>query len=166
MFKNSDLLNTVNRLNKFSFRLTHNRFDSDDLLSDTLLRALDKHELFETGTNLLSWTSKIMFNIFVSQYRRKQKFETQYDPEIYIEKLSVSAEQDNYVETRQVLRAMGRLSSEHRIILMMICVEGHKYEDVSKILNIPIGTVRSRLARAKESIQFILQKNTPTALQA
>lgn len=159
MFANSELINEMESLRKFAFKLTSNVFDAEDLLQSTILRAIEKKHLFEAGTNLFSWTSKIMFNLFVSNYRRKKKFETQYDPESYIETRGVDANQDVEVELRQVEHAMSHLSSEHREMLMMVCVHGMQYAEVSEALDIPIGTVRSRLSRARESLQTALDKS-------
>ena len=88
MFNNTDLTNEMDRLKKFAYRLTKNTHDAEDLVQSTVLRAMEKKHLFQDGTNLYSWSSKIMFNLFVSSYRRKTKYETQYDPEPYLDKQS------------------------------------------------------------------------------
>ena len=80
MFANTDLLEHQTRLTKFAYKLTRNQADAEDLVQNTLVRAIEKKELFQEGTNLYSWLSKIMYNLFVSAYRRKTKFESQYDP--------------------------------------------------------------------------------------
>lgn len=153
MFNQEELVVEMDRLNKFALRLTHNKADADDLLQSTVLRALEKAHLFQENTNLYSWASKIMYNIFVSNYRRKVKFESQYDPESYLEKESVEAPQDVQVELKQVEEAMQELSDDHREILVMVCVKGMQYAEVSEALQIPVGTVRSRLSRAREALQ-------------
>lgn len=161
MFAQNALIAENARLHKFALRLTKNMADADDLLQSTCLRALEKANLFEEGTNLFSWTSKIMFNIFVSGYRRRVKFENQFDPEIHLERQSVAPTQEIEAELSNVKRAMMRLTANHRKILILICVQGRRYEEVSEILQIPVGTVRSRLSRARDSLQTIL--NMPPA---
>lgn len=94
-------------------------------------------------------------------YRRKVKFETQYNPESFIEREKVNASQEEKSELNQVGRAMDTLPRKHKQILMMVCVQGHKYADVSKSLNIPVGTVRSRLSRARIGLNDALNMNTP-----
>jgi len=153
MFTNTDLMNNTERLEKFAYKLTNNKSDAEDLLQSTLLRALEKKHLFQEGTNLYSWLSKVMYNMFVSAYRRKTKFETQYDPEPYIEKQKLDADQDKKMEVQDVERAMNQISSDHREILIMVCVKGMAYAEVSEVLQVPVGTVRSRLSRARESLQ-------------
>ena len=152
MFNNQDLIKESEKLQKFALKLTHNKSDADDLLQSTLLRAIEKKHLFQDGTNLFSWSSKIMYNMFVSAYRRRTKFETQYDPESYIERESVEAPQDVKMELEDVNAAMNDISDDHREILTLVCVKGMQYAEVSEMLQIPVGTVRSRLSRAREAL--------------
>lgn len=156
MFAQDTLINEMEGLRRFALKLTRNSSDADDLLQSTVLRALEKKHLFQEGTNLFKWTSKIMFNLFVSNYRRKTKFETQYDPESYIEKESIEASQEEKMEVRRVEEAMEKMSEDHREILTMVCLQGMQYTEVAEALDIPVGTVRSRLSRARESLQDIL----------
>ncbi len=157
MFNNTDLLNENEKLFKFACKLTRNQSDADDLLQSTLLRAMEKGHLFEEGTNLFSWTSKIMYNLFVSAYRRRTKFETQYDPENYIERECVEASQEVKMELNEVNAAMQKISADHKEILVMVCVKGMQYSEVSEVLQIPVGTVRSRLSRAREALTVEMQ---------
>lgn len=159
MFNNDVLIQESDRLRKFAYRLTQNMSDAEDLLQSTLLRAIEKKHLFQKDTNLFSWTSKIMYNLFVTAYRRKVKFESQYDPESYIENESVEASQDIKMELKDVNKAMRNISDEHREILIMVCAKGMQYAEVSEALQIPVGTVRSRLSRARESLQNALDSN-------
>lgn len=162
MFEQTAIVNEMDKLRRFALRLTRNASDAEDLLQSTILRALEKAHLFQPGTDLFKWTSKIMFNLFVSDYRRKTKFETQYDPESYLERESVAADQDMRVELLRVREAMALLSDVHREILVLVCIKGLQYQEVAEALQIPVGTVRSRLSRAREQLQALL--DSPTAL--
>ncbi len=164
MFNNTALLEHTDRLEKFAYKLTRNKADAEDLLQGTLLRAIEKKHLFEEDSNLYSWASKIMYNNFVSAYRRKTKFETQYDPEPYIERQSMAASQDVEMEVCDVQNAMEELSDEHREILIMVCAKGMAYAEVSEALQIPVGTVRSRLSRAREALSQ--EMDTPHGTQS
>ena len=97
-----------------------------------------------------------MFNLFASGYRQKKKFETQYDPEHYIDQVSVNSTQEACVDLVIVNERMQQLSAEHREILTMISARGMSYEEVSEALKIPAGTVRSRMSRARNHLQAIL----------
>lgn len=160
MFHNQSLLDETTRLRKFSLRLTRNNANSDDLLQSTLLRALENKTKFVDGSNLFRWTSKIMFNIFISSYHRKKKFESQYDPEPVINKLAVEAEQENKVDLSLVSEAMNKIKASHRRVLLLVCAHGYSYTETAKILGVPIGTVRSRLSRARQELARSLNNNT------
>jgi RNA polymerase sigma-70 factor, ECF subfamily len=156
MFTHSELLKETPSLNKFAYKLTRNRDDAEDLLQTTIVTALEKQQQFEQGTNLFSWTSRILFNTFVSNYRHNSRFETQYDPQWYIDQESVEASQENDAELGLVFDAMLSLSDDHREILILVCIDGMRYAEVADKLQIPVGTVRSRLSRAREGLQELL----------
>ena len=156
MFTERQLLAEMPKLNKFSHKLTRNAAEAEDLLQSTLLRAIEKKTYYTENTNLFSWTSKIMYNLFVTEYRRKIKWETQYDPENAISSQSVSAEQENKYEVSKLADAMEKISADHKEILILVCVKGLQYEETSKILNIPVGTVRSRLSRARSELAALM----------
>lgn len=157
MFKQAELINQMDNLRKFACRLTNNPVEADDLLQSTILRAIEKKHYFEAGTNLFSWTSKIMFNLFVTDYRRKTKFESQYDPEPLIAGRSIDADQQTKSELKAVGRAMEKLSAEHKEILVLVCVKGMQYQEVADMLAIPVGTVRSRLSRARAQLMGVME---------
>ncbi len=161
MFTQSELVVEMPKLRKFASKLTRNNSEADDLLQSTLLRALEKADYFETGTDLFKWSSKIMYNIFVTDYRRKVKFETQYDPESHIENRSVEPDQQVKLEVKALAKAMEQMSPEHREILVLVCVKGMQYQEVADMLEIPVGTVRSRLSRARN--QLIVMMEGPTS---
>lgn len=156
MFTHSELLKETPSLTKFAYKLTRNREDAQDLVQATVVTALEKQQQFEQGTNLFSWTSRIMFNTFVSNYRHNSRFDTQYDPQWYIDQESVDASQENDAELGLVFDAMLSLTEDHREILVLVCVDGMRYAEVAEKLQIPVGTVRSRLSRARDGLQELL----------
>lgn len=166
MFNQNALIDETHKLHKFALRLTKNTHNAEDLVQSTLVRALEKKELFEGGTNLFSWTSKIMFNLFISGYRRRKKFETQYDPEPYINLMSVAPVQEACVDFITVSKNMEHLSPEHREVLVLVCVKGMSYSEAAMALNIPENTVRSRLSRARDNLQEILAPTAPHQTRA
>lgn len=157
MFTQAELVSEMPKLRKFASKLTRNYSEADDLLQSTLLRALEKVNYFETGTDLFKWSSKIMYNIFVTDYRRKVKFETQYDPESHIENRSVEPDQQTKLEVKVMAKAMEQMSAEHREILVLVCVKGMQYQEVADMLHIPVGTVRSRLSRARSQLIALME---------
>lgn len=158
MFKKKEIEIHIPRLEKFALRLTRNEADAQDLLQDTCVRAIEKRDLFtDDGTgSLYSWLSKIMFNIFASQFKRKTKFEYRADPEDIIKNESVNANQEIKVEFNEVRRAISEMSENYRDVIVNVCVKGMPYEVAAKKLNIPVGTVRSRLSRARSELAYTL----------
>jgi len=153
MFRQEQLIEEMPKLERFALKLCPSRDEADDLLQATMLRALEKKELFETDTNLFSWSSKIMYNLFVTNYRRKVKFETQYDPEDFIQKETVRSRQEDITDLHTIDEAMEHLPDDYKTVLVMVCVKGMKYQQVADMLDVPVGTVRSRLSRAREQLQ-------------
>lgn len=166
MFQEQALINEMTNLRKFARRLTKNTHGADDLLQATLLRAIEKKQMFENGTNLFSWSSKIMFNLFISGYRQKKRYDTQYDPDHYISQISVEPSQEAYVDLITVREGINRLSPQHREILLFASIQGMSYEEIAEKLGIPGGTVRSRLARARRSLQTLLRSGPLVAANA
>lgn len=157
MFKYESLIKEIDGLKGFAWRLTKNTPDAEDLLQSTVLRAIEKQHLFQDGTDLFKWTSKIMYNQFVTSYRRRVRFESQFDPQPYIDSHYAPAEQMKKIQLQETSAAMECLSDEHKEICYLVCVEGMPHEEVGKQLNIPVGTVRSRLFRAREKLKHNLE---------
>ncbi|MAL78770.1 MAG: hypothetical protein CMN55_06590 [Sneathiella sp.] len=156
MFNNQELTTEMPGLRNFARRLTRNPHEADDLLQYTLLRAIEKKHLFQESTDLFKWTSKIMYNQFASDYRRKIKYETKFDPECCLEHGSINASQERQIELNAVNEAMRKLSPTHQEVLIMICIQGMSYQEVADCLGIAVGTVRSRLSRAREHLQELV----------
>ncbi|MES2729068.1 MAG: RNA polymerase sigma factor [Pseudomonadota bacterium] len=159
MLAERDLLNEMEGLKKFAIKLCGNHADADDLLQTTILKALKNKDKFETDSRVFSWLSRIMFNSYVTDYKRKAKYETQYDPEPAIMAATVAPNQEDKMMISEIQEAMTQLSAEHRQMLMMVCAYGMSYEEVADKLGIPTGTVRSRLSRARDTLQGMLTSN-------
>lgn len=158
MITSKDILGNTKALNLFALKLCKgNRNEAEDLLHTTIVRALEKQHLFETGTNFFKWASKIMFNIFATQYRHHVRYDTQFDPEPYLLSEAVEADQETLTDWHKIERTMFELPNHHREIITMICINGLSYQEAADELSIEMGTVRSRLSRAKENLQDLLK---------
>jgi RNA polymerase sigma-70 factor, ECF subfamily len=145
----------IPRLRRYARVLLRRRPDAaDDLVQDTILRGIEKMHLFASGTNLRAWLFTVMHNQYVNSIRRA----TRHGHEIEVEKVHLSAPptQTASLELRDLERAIDRLPDEQRITLLLIGLEGMKYEEVAQICNVPIGTVRSRLSRARDELRRML----------
>jgi RNA polymerase sigma-70 factor, ECF subfamily len=160
MLNHQELVQEINSLKRFAMKLTRNRSDADDLLQTTLLKSLEHGDSFQRGTHVFGWTSRILYNTFVSQYRHRVRYETQLDPQDFIDQQEVAATQESSMELQLVLKAMASLSADHQEILQIVCIDGLEYADAADVLGIPVGTVRSRLSRARAALQDVLSVRT------
>lgn len=127
--------------------------DADDLVQDTLERAYVKWHLFRLGADLRPWLFSIMHNVFVSEMRRlKQQLSlcTSDEPVRF-----APASHEEFVQVRETLLAIGQLAPELREVLVLVSVETFSYAETAKILDIPIGTVMSRLYRARTQLRIL-----------
>jgi len=142
-------------LRRYARVLLRRRLDAaDDLVQDTILRGIEKIHLYEPGTNLRAWLFTVLHNQYVNSIRRA----TRRGHEIDVENLHLGApaSQTSRLDLRDLERAIERLPEEQRITLLLIGLEGMKYEEVAQICNVAIGTVRSRLSRAREELRRLL----------
>lgn len=128
--------------------------NADDLVQDTLERAYVKWHLFRLGSDLRPWLFSIMHNVFVSEMRRhKQRVLLEVIDHDTIRQAPASHE--DYVQVRETLRAMSQLAPELREVLVLVSVETFSYAETARILDIPIGTVMSRLYRARIQLRLL-----------
>lgn len=159
------IVNQMPRLKNFAYKLTKDWTKAEDLVQDTVLRAIEKELLFKKGTNIFSWLAKIQYNLFVSQYRRASKFESGCDLDDVIHLKTVEPKQESYIELKEIDDAIKSLSPEFQDVIFLVCVQNYKYQEVATILNIPVGTVRSRLHRAREELTDILKDSKTPNIQ-
>ncbi len=145
----------IPRLRRYARVLANDRYLADDLVQDTLERAWKKYHLWRPGSDLRAWLFAIMHNVFVNQMRGRRldlELLTNETPAV-----AVRPTQSDGLELDDLRRAMMRLSVEHREILVLIALEQMKYDEVGKTLDIPVGTVMSRLSRARERLRQHLE---------
>lgn len=158
----------------FAFRLTNDEDDANDLLQDTCLKAFRFISSFEKGTNAKAWLFRILKNSFINDYRKKSKepnkvdyqdVETTYnsdeDGEITLTH-DLRAESVQEMIGDEIATALNSLQVDFRTVIILCDVEGFTYEEMAKILDIPIGTVRSRLHRARMLLKEKLKNYAAT----
>jgi RNA polymerase sigma-70 factor (ECF subfamily) len=143
-------------LRRYARALTRNAIRADDLVQETLIRALRKQHLWEPGTNLRAWLFTIMHNQNVNQMRRAIRDESSVDIEDCSSNLTATTDPTGSRQLRELERAIAQLPEEQRQVLLLVGLEGMVYEDAAAILNIPIGTVRSRLSRGREFLRKLM----------
>ncbi|PCJ89191.1 MAG: RNA polymerase subunit sigma [Thiotrichaceae bacterium] len=145
-----ELTQLIPRLTRYALLLTHNKSDSEDLVQATLLRALNKQKQWHTGTNLDRWVFTIQSSIWKNELRsRYYRQSTDSKPiDSFEDSSSISDPQRTFL-LQQVLKEVMNLSEKQRIPILLVYVEGFSYQEAADILDIPIGTVMSRLVRAR-----------------
>ncbi len=145
----------IPRLRRYARALTGERYAADDLVQDTLERACNKLHLWRRGSDLRAWLFTIMHNVFINQVRgRKGSANIPLDDEIMA--LPGHSAPADRLEVRDLDAALARLSDEQREVLLLVALEQLSYEETAKVLGIPIGTVMSRLSRARERLRGIM----------
>jgi len=153
-------------LRRYAAVLVRNPQDQDDLVHDCLVRALDRWHTRRDDTSLRSWLFAIMHNIFVSRVR-KRKIELTPIDSMPDQRYRISANQEWNLEFGDILQALDRLPEEQRSVLVLIAVEDLSYAETAQVLNIPIGTVMSRLSRGRERLRAMLESDPqPNAVRA
>lgn len=152
----AELAALLPRLRRFGRTLTRHREDADDLVQIALERALGRLDQWQPGTRLDSWMFRIMQNAWIDELRARERRGQTLSPieELDAPDLAVPA---TALESLALRKALDRLSDEHRAVVGLVLVEGLPYKEAAEVLEIPIGTLTSRLARARESLQQWLE---------
>jgi RNA polymerase sigma-70 factor (ECF subfamily) len=154
-----DLLAAIPRLRRYARVRTGDLSRADDLVQDTLARAWEKRRLWSAGTDLRAWLFTIMHNVFVNQraLARRERMQVSLDDVGDADEswqIPVRAAQYTRVELTELLQHVGRLPVDQREVLLLAAVEELKYEEIAIALAIPMGTVMSRLSRAREKLRL------------
>lgn len=155
----SELAALLPRLRRFGRALTHHREDADDLVQVALERALLHAGQWQPGTRLDSWVFRIMKNAWTDEIRSRARRDAVLLPEEAGEHVGV-ASMDAHADALAVQQAMARLNEDQRVVVALVLVEGLPYKEAAEVLDVPIGTVTSRLARAREALQAQLGGRT------
>jgi len=147
------IVELIPRLRRYARALVSDRARADDLVQDTLERAWNKFHLWRPGSDLRAWLFTVMHNVHVNQVRASRDHAVLDDegPE-----MAVAAVQGASLEIRDLERALAVLPPEQREVLLLIALEDMSYAEVAAMLDIPIGTVMSRLSRAREKLRALM----------
>ena len=145
------------RLRRCARALTGDAVRADDLVQDTLERAWGRRHLWRAGTDLRAWLFTVMHNVFLNQRRsaRPTTGFVELDDSLFLPARPDGV--DLQLELRDVASALTKLPAEYREVLLLVALEEMRYEDVAKVLAIPVGTVMSRLSRARERLRALTQ---------
>lgn len=143
----------------YATKLTHDRDDAEDLVQETYLRAYRFFDSYQVGTNCKSWLFKIMKNLFLNYRREKKKEETRnvnfedYEFMFYYEPKSLENQISEYL-----ILSVNHIKDDYRTLIILFYFENYSLNDISEFLNWPLGTVKSRLHRARAELRNLLKK--------
>lgn len=160
-----EFLPQIDALYNFAFHLTFNEEDANDLVQETYLKAYRFIHHYQEGTNAKAWLFKILKNAFINNYRKKVKrpMKVDYEEIVTYQNEDESSNYSSYMDLREemfqgmmgdeVTNAINALAVDFKTVILLCDIEGFTYEEISKIIDIPIGTVRSRLHRARNMLK-------------
>jgi RNA polymerase sigma-70 factor, ECF subfamily len=150
-----EMLATVPRLRAFAVSLSGSVDRADDLVQETLLRAWSHLDSFEPGSNMSAWLFTILRNLFRSEYRKRRR-EVEDADGVYSERLSSMPEQTGHIEMREFRTALSQLPEDQREALILVGASGFAYDEAAQICNCAVGTIKSRVHRARTHLAKIL----------
>ncbi|HRI83974.1 MAG TPA: sigma-70 family RNA polymerase sigma factor [Ignavibacteria bacterium] len=151
-------------IHNYAYKLTGNKLDADDLLQETFLRAFRFFDKFEKGTNCKAWLFRIMKNLFINKYRKRQKEPGKVDYgeiENFFDNIRSSKIDSTDLQEKvfsnllddELLKALNSLQDDFKTVVILCDLEGLSYEEIAEFVQCPIGTVRSRLHRGRKVLQ-------------
>lgn len=163
----AEMIPHLDALYNFALRLTTDPTDAEDLVQDTIVKAFRFFNSYEKGTNAKAWLFRILKNSYINNYRKKSKQPHQVDyDEVSTYYETVRSEQSDTTDMEdimyrellddQVTRALEKLPEDFRTVVLLCDVEGFTYEEIANMLDVPIGTIRSRLHRGRNLLRAAL----------
>ena len=157
-----DLIEHLPRLRRYARALTGDVLRADDLVQDTLERALVKLDLWQPGTDLRAWLFTLMHNLFLNQIRSQRPSDSALDEALDI---PVSGGQMEALGARDIHAALARLPHPQREVMLLVGLEQFGYAEAAQVLGVPVGTVMSRLSRARERMRQMLAGESAVQLK-
>jgi RNA polymerase sigma-70 factor (ECF subfamily) len=153
------MLVAVPSLRAFAISLTGNLDRANDLVQETLLRAWANLDRFERGTNLEAWLFTILRNLFHSEYRKRRR-EVEDADGAFAAKLRTQPDQQTHLDYEDLLTALAKLPPDQREALLLVGAQGMSYEEAAEVCNVPVGTIKSRVNRARNRLAELLDINS------
>lgn len=144
-------------LYRFARSLTHNSVQADDLVQDCMERAISNIHQFRPGTNLRSWLFTILSNLHKDECRKRIRRGRHVSMDDYEDFVQVRPRQTDHLEVRSLLTAFGKLNAYDREVLILAGVRGMKYETIACRQHVAVGTVKSRLSRARQKLRSLME---------
>jgi RNA polymerase sigma-70 factor, ECF subfamily len=148
-------------LRRYARALMRDKDGADDLVQDCLVRAINAEAQWKPGTNIRAWLFTILHNIYVGDRRKLARRPSLVPIDGEEWRLDTPANQVNSVELGELDRALASLPEQQRITVLLVGLQGMGYEEVAEVMGVPLGTVRSRLSRARQTLHHLINMSTP-----
>ncbi len=158
----------LDALYNMAYRLTRNSEDAEDLIQETFFKAYKYYDKFEEGTNLKAWLFRIMKNSFINGYRKRQsqppesafsEIEELFEARVSEEAGQIKNPEEELLESvldEDIQQALDALRDDYRMVILLVDLEGFSYKETAEILEVPVGTVMSRLYRGRRMLEKVL----------
>lgn len=148
-----DVLAQLSSLRRYARSLVRHPDDAEDLVHDALVRAFERKATFRTGGNLRNWLLSIMHNTHIDRLRRAKSLDRRHDDAAYLIDTVEQADPNHSIRLKQLRDAFHGLPDEQRDALHLVAIEGLSYQEAANALSIPVGTLMSRISRAREKLR-------------
>lgn len=148
-----DVLAQLSSLRRYARSLVRHPDDAEDLVHDALVRAYERKATFRTGANLRNWLLSIVHNTHIDRLRRAKSLDRRHDDAAYLVETAEQADPNHSIRLKQLREAFHALPDEQRDALHLVAIEGLSYQEAATALSIPVGTLMSRISRAREKLR-------------
>ena len=153
----------IPRLRRYARALLKDPIRADDLVQDTLLRSIAKQHLWQPDTNLRAWLFTIMHNLHVNYFRQSVRQEAMVSLDEISATLVATTDPTALRQLRELEDAIAQLPHDQREVILLVGLEGVRDDEAADILSVPVGTVRSRLSRGRETLRRLMDNGPDTA---
>lgn len=159
-----EVLEYIPQLRRYARFLLGSPDQVDDLVQDCLVRAIERGHRWQPGTNMRAWLFTVMRNLFIDQKRRYALRPRLLSIDEQRPQVSWPPSQIDSIELRNLVLSLNALPDSQRIAVLLVGLEGFTYEEASTVMNVPVGTVRSRLSRGRQTLRLVMQIDLRKAL--
>ncbi len=146
----------IPKLRRYARALVRDQSSADDLVQDALTRALSKSHLWQEGTDLRAWLFTILHNQYVNHVRRGVREGISVGLSETETRLTAGPSQQARLQLRDLDRALARLPEEQRQVILLAGLEGMSYDEMAEVMDVPVGTIRSRLSRGRDALRTLM----------